>query len=169
MISDLILVSTFTIYLIFGIFWILAFFKGAPYYPSNKKAIKEIVEALSIKKGMKIAELGSGDGRLAIALAKAGAYVTAVEINPFLTMVNRVLAFVLNVSNIKILNLNMFNLTYGEFDAVVVYLYPQIMTKLEKKLYSELSKGSTIVSNTFKFKTKTPVKTINKNIHVYKV
>ena len=165
---NLILYSIVILYAVFGFYWILSFFTGAPYYPSNKKAIETMVKASGAKKGLKIAELGSGDGRVAIALAKAGADVTAIEINPFLTLISRIFAKLRGV-DIKVMHKNILGVSYHNFDVAIVYLYPGIMKKLEEKLYKEMPKGSKIISNTFRFKNKQPEQIIDNRILVYEV
>src|SRR3989344_9046692 len=43
-----------------------------------------------IKKGEKVIDLGSGDGRLMIAFAKKGCSVEGVEINPILVLISKI-------------------------------------------------------------------------------
>lgn len=166
--TTILLTSILVVYLIGGYYWMAAFVKGAPYYPSSKKDIRNIVSALDIKPENKIAEIGSGDGRVAIALAKNGAIVTAIEVNPVLTLITRLKKIILRL-NIEVVNDDMFNINFENYDAVVTYLYPKVMQKLEKKLYSELPKGGIIVSNTFQFKNRKPIKVIDNRVYVYEV
>lgn len=170
MIEIIFWVSLFFLVVAYGFYWIWAFHKGAPYYPSSKQAISDIVQELaSEQKTLRIAELGSGDGRLAFGLAKTGAEIVAYEVNPLLTILTRVLKFLKRTTNLTIKNADFLQEDLSEFDVVVAYLYPEVMQKLEPKLFSELKDGSRIISNTFKIKTRTPNKVINDKIFVYDV
>lgn len=51
------------IWLIAGLVLLISVLRGAPYVPSAKEAIEEMLELANVKPGMKIADLGSGDGR----------------------------------------------------------------------------------------------------------
>ena len=64
-------------------------FQGAIYVPSNEKAINAIIKMAKLKKGSKIADLGSGDGRIVIAFARSGIQAHGFEINPFLVLFSR--------------------------------------------------------------------------------
>ena len=83
LISFLILIS---ITITLAYFFVIPFFFGAPYEPSRGKALKSIIKFTNPKSGDKIAELGSGDGRICIALAKnlQKIEIHGFEINPFL-------------------------------------------------------------------------------------
>src|SRR3990167_6554218 len=65
------------------IFW------GAIYVPTGRTKIKKIIELANIKPGDRAVDLGSGDGRLVIALAKSGGESHGYEINPWLVRLAR--------------------------------------------------------------------------------
>ncbi|MBU4142330.1 hypothetical protein KKE99_05680, partial [Patescibacteria group bacterium] len=71
-------------YFIFTFLFVYALFFGAPYVPIPKNGLDKMVEFANIKFGQKAVDLGSGDGRIMIAMAKAGAIVHGYEINPLL-------------------------------------------------------------------------------------
>ncbi|MFQ5492652.1 MAG: rRNA adenine N-6-methyltransferase family protein [Candidatus Dojkabacteria bacterium] len=154
---------------IYGFYWVYGVFKGAPYYPSNKHAIAQMLEFAQLKPESKVAELGSGDGRLAIKLAKAGFEVTAYEINPIFTIITRLIAMLRRVPNLKIKQEDFLKADLSKYDIVVTYLYPGIMQKLEKKLYSELKSGSLVITNTFSMQKKKPLKKGASKILLYKI
>ncbi|MCP6727593.1 MAG: hypothetical protein KJI69_06300, partial [Patescibacteria group bacterium] len=70
------------IIVVFILFLFLPLAFGAPFQPSSKKRVRIITEIAKIKEGERVAELGSGNGKLVIALAKTGAEVHGYEINP---------------------------------------------------------------------------------------
>ena len=74
-------------------FFLIPFFFGAPYEPTRGKALKNIIKFTNPKAGDKIAELGSGDGRICITLTKklpknSKIEIHGFEINPFLVWIS---------------------------------------------------------------------------------
>lgn len=111
-----------------------------------------MISLSDIKSGEKAIDLGSGDGRLVIALAKKGIEAHGYEINPFLVWLSR--------NNIKRVGLegeafihfkNFWYVDFSEFNVVTVYGISYMMKRLEAKLRKELKPGSRIVSNCFAF------------------
>lgn len=161
-------ICVFVLYSITAFYWVWALYKGAPYYPSNGKVVKQILEILKKYPGAKIAELGAGEGRIAVPLVKAGFKVTAIEINPLLTVIMRVRKLIGGLKNLEVINGNIFKQDYSQYDVIVMYLLPQLMYKLEPVLYSRLTKKAIIISNTFKFKQHQPDEVYEK-VYVYKL
>lgn len=149
-------------------YWFYAAYKGAPFYPSSKKAISEIIKLVKTSKAKNIVELGSGDGRIAIALAKEGYNVTAIDINPLLTLWTKVIAKLKGVE-INVVTADILKVDLNEFDLAVTYLFPEIMQKLYPKLKQELKPGATLISNTFKLVDTEPVQKTDSKILMYKI
>src|SRR5688572_3270112 len=70
-------------------FIIILFFGGSVYAKSTDEIVVKMISLLEAKPAQKAADLGSGDGRLLIALAKAGVESHGYEINPFLVWLSR--------------------------------------------------------------------------------
>jgi cyclopropane fatty-acyl-phospholipid synthase-like methyltransferase len=128
------------------------FFWGAINVPTTEERVEKMVEILDVKPGHHIVDLGAGDGRLVIAVAKMGAVAYGYEINPFLVSLAK--------KNIKKVGLegkafvylkNFWWQNLSNFDGVVVYGMSHMMEKLEKKLQKELKPGVKIISNYFAF------------------
>lgn len=137
--------------IILAYFFIIPFFFGAPYEPSRGKALKIIVKFANPKSGDRIAELGSGDGRICIALAKTGAEVHGFEINPFLVWISRRRIKKLGLQNkIKISWKNFFKKELSKYNKIVMFQFNTITNKLSKKFKKELKPGSIIVSHWWK-------------------
>lgn len=169
MVKDILLFSILVFYVVGGIYWIIANFTGAPYYPTSKKTLQTIIDFLKTQKSHKAIELGSGDGRVSIAVARLNIDATAVDINPVLTVVTRLKKLIYRLKNLHVLNKNFFSIDMSKYDLVFTYLYPKTMDKLEQKLYKEMKPGSLIISNTFQFKNKKPLAKLENKIFVYKV
>jgi 16S rRNA A1518/A1519 N6-dimethyltransferase RsmA/KsgA/DIM1 with predicted DNA glycosylase/AP lyase activity len=164
---ELVLISILAgLYIIYFFYWIRAFQISAPYYPTSKKAIAEMIHAIDSYKIKHIVELGAGDGRVAIALSKKGYTVTAVEFNPILAALIYLRKIIGRHKNLKVVRKDFLKISYNEFDAAFIYLYPKVMKKLSKKIRSEMKKESVLVSNTFEFHDLKPIHKANK-IFVY--
>ena len=143
--------------IILFIFFYWPWLFGAPFEPTKEKKLKKMIEFAGIKKRkgkrrVKAVDLGSGDGRLVIALAKAGAEAHGYEINPFLVWISR--------RNIKNAGLkgkafihwgSFWNVNLKEYNIVILFQFPTIMKRLKKKLMRELEKGTKVISNHWRF------------------
>ncbi len=111
-----------------------------------------MVELSKVKRGEYVAELGSGDGKVAIAFARAGAFVDGYEINPILVWWSRwqIRRAGLN-KNVHIYWRSFWNIDFGNYDVVSFFQIHYIMKKLEGKLKKELKEGCRIVSNKWEF------------------
>lgn len=134
------------------LFSILPLAKGAVYASTNKEAVKRIVHLANIQQGEKAVDIGSGDGRIVIALAQAGAIAYGYEINPLLVLWSRFLIKKARLQNKAFIFLGSFwHQKFTSFDIVTVYGIPYIMKELEKKLQHELQPGARIISQGFAF------------------
>ena len=143
-------------------------FQGAIYVPSNEKAINAIIKMAKLKKGGKIADLGSGDGRIVIAFARSGIQAHGFEINPFLVLFSR-----WNIKKEKLTDRasihwqDFWKINFNPYNAVVVFGIDYMMGRLEKKLRSEMRPGSKILLNIFPF-PKWPYSQKKHGVYLYK-
>lgn len=140
------------LFALFVFFLTLAFVTGAPFVPSVSPTARSMINLAHIQKGMKIYDLGSGDGRLLVLSAQQGATAVGLEINPFLVLFSclRTL-FQPNRNQITTRWQNFWNADLSDADVVFVYLLPWRMERLAAKLKKELKPGSLIISNSFIF------------------
>jgi predicted nicotinamide N-methyase len=126
--------------------------KGAYYAPSQDRKITTMLELAQPVKGKRVVDLGSGDGKLVLAFARAGAQVIGYEINPFLVWQSRLKLRLFGASQqAQIINQNYWDVSLKGADFVVFYGIDWMMARLEKKLRSELRPGAKVISNTFVF------------------
>jgi len=161
-------ISCLFLIILFAVFYLWANTFGVPFVPSDRKIVEAMVDFLKRTKVKKVAELGAGDGRVAFALARAGFEVLAVEVNPLLSLWMRLVKFLRRYNKVEILNKDLFKVDIKEFDAIIVYLYPEHLEKLEERFFSKMPKGSYILSNTFKFKKHEPIENSGK-LYIYQV
>lgn len=130
------------------------FYLGGPYVPTSNKRITSVLKLANIKPEDKVAELGSGDGRVVIALARAGGTVHGYEISPYLIWRSRRLVNKAGVQkNAQIFFKNFWNANLSQYDVIVLYGIRHIMPRLEKKLQRELKPGTRVISVYFTFPT----------------
>jgi hypothetical protein len=146
--------------------------KGAIYFPTTPRGVKNILKLAcpavdfgapksTAGQGQKIVDLGSGDGRIVIALAQSGAYAEGYEINPILVWSSRRAIRKANLEGegagkAKIFWKSFWRADLSQFDVVIVYGIPYIMKDLQKKMERELRPGTKIISNAFTFPNWTP-------------
>jgi SAM-dependent methyltransferase len=152
-------------------FLTIAFLTGAPFVPTVSKTSRKMLELSHIKKGMKVYDLGSGDGRLLILAANQGAQATGYEINPFLVLFTYVRKlFSQNRNSIHVYWKNFWTAHFSDADIVYIYLLPWRMDTLEAKLKKQLKPGAKVVSNSFIFKNWKPIESDpDTHVYVYKV
>ncbi|MBX4205147.1 MAG: class I SAM-dependent methyltransferase [Candidatus Doudnabacteria bacterium] len=126
-------------------------YQGAAYVPTLRATVERMVGASGVRRGMRMADLGSGDGRIVIAFARAGAHATGFEINPPLVWYSRHKIKKLGLTaNAHITTSNFWNQSLREYDIVTVFGINHMMNRLEKKLLTELRPGTIIISNAFR-------------------
>lgn len=125
---------------------------GAIYFPTKLKNVDIIIRMANIKPNQKVADLGSGDGRILVAFAKHGIEAHGFENNPFLVLWSRKLIEKSGFKNkIYVHYKNFWHADLSSFDIVTVYGIPYIMKRLEQKLKKELKPGAIVISNNFAF------------------
>ncbi len=125
---------------------------GAIYFPTMPTSVAVIRRFAAAEPGKKIADLGSGDGRILIALAADGAEAHGYEINPLLVAASRRRIRNAGLAGRAIVHWQSFwKADLSHYDAVVVYGFPPIMKRLGRKLMRELRPGSTVISNVYHF------------------
>lgn len=130
---------------------------GAPFVPIDEKVLKRMIALLQIRPGEKAADLGSGDGRVVIELAKAGAQATGYEINLFLVFASRKniqkmeQALRLRTGQASIHWKNFWKQDLSSFQVITLFGMPHMMKKLGAKLRKELQPGARVISHQFRF------------------
>jgi protein-L-isoaspartate O-methyltransferase len=156
------------IFMFLTLLYILPMAKGAVYVPSKPEAIKAMIKLAKVKSGMKVADLGSGDGRVVAALAKTGASVDGYEINPLLVWrARRNIAQAKLQKRAKIIAHSYWDADLSIYDVIVVYGITYIMKDLSRKLRAELQPGAVVASNYFKLPNWKKTTTLN-GVHLYR-
>jgi ribosomal protein L11 methylase PrmA len=131
---------------------LIAMTKGAPYMPTKTALVDEMIALADIQPGEMAADLGSGDGRLVIALAEHGIEAHGYEINPWLVWWSHFLIRRAKMTKrTEVVCASFWKRDFSAYDVILLYVLPETMAKLEPKLKKELKPGSRIVANTFIF------------------
>lgn len=158
---NIFLIILLAIFILFSIFFFIFSFLnifsllfGAPFVKSKKNARKEMLKVARIQKGDIIFDLGSGDGTLLIEAVKNYNFKKAygIEINPILVLISKIKIIFKGLQNkIEIKQGDFLKEDLNKATIILVYLWPKVQRKLEKKFKKELKPGTQIVSNAFPF------------------
>ena len=130
---------------------IYSWFKGAPYVPTEKNVIDDILKKTKIVPGSTFIELGSGDGRVVRRAAKLYAiHGIGVDINPELNLLARFFAKIQRLHHIEFRRENVLETDLKTADIIYIYLFPQLIEKMKDTLLHETKSGVLIISHGFK-------------------
>jgi protein-L-isoaspartate O-methyltransferase len=135
--------------------------KLAPYYPTPPVIVEQMLKFGELKKGEKMFDLGSGDGRVVIMAArKFGADATGVELDESLYKQSSAEIKRLGLEKLaRIIHGDVLKQDYSSADVITVYLLPGSNDKVRPLLEKQLKKGTRIVSHDFEFADWKPEKT----------
>lgn len=129
---------------------ILTYFLGgvsaAPWVPTHSYDVERLISLGKIKAGEKVYDLGCGDGRLLVPLARLGAQTVGYEISLLPILIFKIKTRFKNQPNLKILYKNFWKQNLRDADVVVFFLLPKIFPRLKKKLFAELKPGTRVIS-----------------------
>jgi cyclopropane fatty-acyl-phospholipid synthase-like methyltransferase len=147
----------------------LGVFEGAHYTPTTNETVTRMLKMAELQPGDKLADVGSGDGRILIGAAQKGLESVGYEINPALVFWSRTLISRAGVSTLaKAYTKNFWNINFSKFTVVTVYGLPHMLKPLQKKLERELKPGSRVICNTFPFLTKNELWEVTKESNIYR-
>lgn len=142
---------------------------GAYYLPCTEGHLSAIRRFVGEDKTKRIIDLGSGDGRITIFLAKEGYDTSGCEINYFLWLFS---CLKVRLTNVKIkphiYRGDMWKTDATPYEIVILYGIPHMMTSMWNKLQSELTPGSRVISVRFPFEESNPVKESD-GVYLYQI
>ena len=130
---------------------VLGMFFGAPFVPTSPKTVRDMIELSHIQKGELVYDLGSGDGRILIAAARAGAEARGWEIHPFLVWLTRFKVWWLKFGlQVQVYTKSYWTVNWKDADVIMVYLITSRMQEFKEKLLRDARPGVRVVSHAFK-------------------
>ena len=135
------------------------------YVPTPHEVVDDMLRLANVGKGDILYDLGSGDGRIAIAVAKKfGIKAVGIDIDP-----ERIREATENANKAGVSSLvefrqeDLFKADFREATVVTLYLLPDLNVKLRPRLWEELKPGTRIVSHQFDMGTWKPEKRLESN------
>lgn len=121
-----------------------------PYVPTPMEAVERMLDMAEVGPSDHLIDLGSGDGRIAIAAALRGARALGVDIDPArIGEANRAARLAGVETRARFRRQDLFATPIREADVVAMYLLPDINLALRARLLTELRPGARIVSHNF--------------------
>jgi ribosomal protein L11 methylase PrmA len=135
------------------------------FVPTPHEVVDDMLRLANVRKGDVLYDLGSGDGRIAIAAAKKfGIRAVGIDIDP-----ERIREANENARKAGVTGLvefrqeDLFKADFREATVVTLYLLPDLNVKLRPRLWDELKPGTRIVSHQFDMGTWKPEKRLESN------
>jgi len=139
--------------------FLLPVIQGAPFVASDLKKVGKMIELAGLRPGERLADLGSGDGRIVLAAAANGHPACGFEINPVLVWWSRCRARRRGLDGrAHFLCSSFWKEDLAGFDAISVFGIDHMMPRLRRKLERELKPGTRVISNGFSIPGWEPVR-----------
>lgn len=124
---------------------------GAPWIPTRRVDIEELLGILDLKPNERFYELGCGDGRVCLAVARRfpQTQVIGIELSFLQWLIARIRVFFSGLRNVRIRFGNIFGATYRDADVLYFFLMSEVNAKLAEKFRFELRPGSRVFSYIF--------------------
>ena len=132
------------------------FYNGKlPYVPTKMNSVARAFEMLNIKKGERVLDLGSGDGRFVLYGAKRiDAEFVGVELNMFLYWISVMKSFFTQkTGRVSFLRSSYYDQNLNDYDKLFFFNMPSELIRLRKKLEREVRPGVLAVSVIFPLKS----------------
>ncbi len=144
----------FTVYFVYAFFYVVLpmIYWGAFFAKTDDVSVENMMKLAEIKSGDIAVDLGSGDGKIVIAMAKAGAIAYGLEINPFLVWLSkRKIKKAGLLGKAFILQKDFWKEDLSKYDVIMMFQLSHVMASLEKKLDRELKPGARVLAKYFVF------------------
>lgn len=139
---EYLLLALLGIMLLFG----FVLLRGAPYVPTLRPQARAALQLLDLQPGQTLLELGSGDGTVLLAAARAGLNVVGIELNPFLVVISRLRTWRYR-KQVRVIWGDFWRVQWPPHDAVFVFLLDRFMSKLDERM---VGSGKPLASLAFK-------------------
>jgi SAM-dependent methyltransferase len=127
---------------------VLPLTRGALYVSTSRTRIFACLDAVPMRPGQLLVDIGCGDGRvLRWARKRYGVRTLGYELNPLAYLKARALC--LGRRGIEIRRRNFWKVDLSHADVIFCYLFPDVMQALSSKLKAELKPGTVVVSCNF--------------------
>jgi len=164
------IVIILSLFIIWTILYSLSLFNNIRYVVPQVSTFKSDFEVLRkwLKKydlkWKKIVDLWSGIWKVIRFFEKEfGMKATWCEIDLSNTIIAKILNKIFK-SKTKVIRWNYFKTDLKEYDFIYVYLFPELMEKVEEKIWSDAKKWTIVFVNAFKFQKHKPIDIFYKKV-----
>ncbi len=138
-------------------------FHGAVYLGMKQERVEDMVKAARVTAGMRVADFGSGDGRVVIAFARAGAEAHGYEIDPLFVFISRWKIRRAGLADRATIHWQSFwSSNAGDYDLITLFGFDTFMKRLQSKLLAELRPGARAICYVYQFPKWKPIETIGR-------
>lgn len=121
-----------------------------PYVPTPMPAVEMMLDMGQVEAGDRVIDLGSGDGRIAIAAAERGAEVLGVDLDPDRVSEAQENAEQAGVTDrVEFREEDLFDTPIADADVLTLYLLPSVNIDLRPKILADMRPGARVVSHAF--------------------
>lgn len=121
---------------------------AAPWVPCKSNDITRIFNLANLEAGKIFVDIGAGDGKTVIAAARAGTIAHGYEISliPYIIARIKILFLPREIRRKVFFHYKSFwNVDFGNFDCIYLFLMPKIFPKLVEKIKKECKTGTKII------------------------
>lgn len=121
-----------------------------PYVPTPPDVVEAMLDLAQLRDDDFLIDLGSGDGRIAIAAGRRGARALGVDIDPDRVAEAALAARIAELeARVQFRRQDLFLTPIAQASVIAIYLLPAINLRLRPRLLTELRPGARIVSHAF--------------------
>ncbi len=131
--------------------------KDVVWVPTPDEVVTKMLDMAQLRRGERVVDLGSGDGKIAIAAAQRGAVAHGIEFNPDLVTLARSKADQAGVK-VDFAQGDIFKSDFRNADVVTLYLLPSLNERL-RPILLRMKPGTRVTSHQFQMGDWTPDET----------
>jgi hypothetical protein len=121
-----------------------------PYVETPPSVVQAMIDLAELEPGDRACDLGSGDGRIPLAIGARGFNAVGYELDPALVTESREKARALGLEDkVEFVEKDLFDADLTGFNATFLFLSPALNRELKPKLLREMPSGSRVVSHIF--------------------
>jgi hypothetical protein len=121
-----------------------------PYAGTRAPVVRAMLDLAEVRAGEHVVDLGTGDGRIAIAAGRRGASALGIDIDPVLIRSAQAAAQEAELDNrVRFRTENLFRTPLGQAQVLTLFLLPEINARLRPRILSTMAPGARVVSHAF--------------------
>ncbi len=139
------------------------------FIPSDPVSVGQMVVLADLRDGDTVVDLGSGDGRIVIAAARAhpGIRGRGVDLDEKLVRESTAAAQALGLANrVRFMHGDVFDADLSQADVIFIWLWPEIMRMLRPKILAEARPGTRVITGIWALGNWRPDRTDDKSMRL---